>query len=400
MNPTWSLIEELVPFCVILTQDRTITGLGVSLRQRFPQLKEGDSFDTHFEVIRPRRPNTSATPESFPSGHFLIMKLRGTGLRLRGSAKRLEDGYTLLQLAPAIRSEQELSDSGLQFRDLPLYDNSLDLVISLRAYSDALAQTRKLATELEVQNHAISLAHEELVYALDKERAATRFKNRVLNMLSHEFRTSLAQILSVAELMRRGIRVDTPEHLHLHGNTLAAAVAQITEAFENLSAYAKADDARVAHRKERVNLTAIIGEVVHLIPGMDTSGIKIHYVPNPASEVFQSSRGVVLIILSNLVSNAVKYSKPGGEVQISTKRVGSQIQIRVADQGIGIPEALRPHVFESHTRGGNVGATPGSGLGLSIVALCVDSLSGAIDFHSVVGEGTEFTVSLPVDFGD
>lgn len=395
MNRRWKLIQELIPFCVILTPDHRIAAIGASLERRFPQITEGELFTSQFTLIRAR--SSRSDEFELPLGEFLIVGLRGTPLRLRGSARTLEDRHILLQLAPAISSEQELQATGIQFRDLPLYDNSLDLVISLRAYSEALTQARTLANELETHNHAISLAHEELVFALDKERSATRFKNRVLSMLGHEFRTSLAQILSVSELLQRGIRVDTPEKLKHHSGTLSAAVAQITEAFENLSMYAKADDARVSHPKERVNVPALIKEAIRRTPGAESSRIKIEFLPEVGTGNLEilSNRSLLMIVLTNLLNNAVKYSKPGGDVRVQLNQEDDLVRIQVADEGIGIPPSIRERVFESHIRGDNVGSIPGSGLGLAIVALCVEALQGRIVFDSVVGEGTEFTVSIP-----
>lgn len=398
MSASWQLIQELIPFCVILTPDYRIAAVGASLGRRFPQIAPGSTFTSQFSLIRARSPREKSDVD-IPLGEFLIIGLRETPLRLRGSARKLEDDHILLQLAPAISSEQELQATGLQFRDLPLYDNSLDLVISLRAYSQALSQAKTLANELETHNHAISLAHEELMFALDKERSATRFKNRVLGMLGHEFRTSLAQILSVSELLQRGIRVDTTEKLKQHSGTLSAAVAQITEAFENLSMYAKADDARVAHPKEPVELNSVVREAIRRTPGAESSRIKIQFLPAQDSGTIEihSNRSLLMIVLTNLLNNAVKYSKPGGHVRVQLDRASERVTVRVADEGIGIPTAIRERIFESHIRGDNVGSIPGSGLGLAIVALCVEALQGTIEFDSVVGEGTEFTVSLPLE---
>lgn len=100
-------------------------------------------------------------------------------------------------------------------------------------------------------------------------------------------------------------------------------------------------------------------------------------------------------IIFNLAGNAVKYSRPGGEVFLSAKRAGGRVFISVRDNGIGIPERDLPHVFDQGFRASNAaGIAKGSGLGLYIVKVLCERLGVTIDAKSVEGEGSEFTVSL------
>jgi signal transduction histidine kinase len=100
-------------------------------------------------------------------------------------------------------------------------------------------------------------------------------------------------------------------------------------------------------------------------------------------------------ILSNLLTNAVKYSPGGGTVQLEIHCGTDQTVIRVADEGIGIPEKDQKRLFEAFHRAQNVGAIKGSGLGLTITKRAVMLHGGSIHFESQVGVGTTFTVTLP-----
>jgi signal transduction histidine kinase len=104
---------------------------------------------------------------------------------------------------------------------------------------------------------------------------------------------------------------------------------------------------------------------------------------------------LVAQILRHLLSNAVKFSRPGGEVTIRVRCQGERIIIEVQDQGIGIPLADRSHVFEGFFRGGNVGEIPGTGLGLAIAQQAVQLCGGTIAFQTEEGRGTTFVVTLP-----
>ena len=102
-------------------------------------------------------------------------------------------------------------------------------------------------------------------------------------------------------------------------------------------------------------------------------------------------------MLANLLSNAVKYSPRGGEILLDVRREHDEAVLIVTDQGIGIPAQDLPHVFERYQRASNVvGRIAGSGLGLASVKDIVQQHGGMIRVDSVEGEGTIFTVRLPL----
>jgi signal transduction histidine kinase len=102
-------------------------------------------------------------------------------------------------------------------------------------------------------------------------------------------------------------------------------------------------------------------------------------------------------VLGNLLSNALKYSHPGGAVEFHARLADGAAEFVVADHGIGIPREDQARLFESFHRARNVGNIAGTGLGLAIVKKSVDLQRGAIAFESEPGEGTRFTVSIPVN---
>jgi len=101
-------------------------------------------------------------------------------------------------------------------------------------------------------------------------------------------------------------------------------------------------------------------------------------------------------ILSNLISNAIKYSPQGGTVSFDVTCNADAVLFRISDQGIGIPEEDLPHLFESFYRAGNVGNVSGTGLGLSIVKRSVDRHGGIIEVESLPGKSTTFRVTIPL----
>jgi signal transduction histidine kinase len=115
-----------------------------------------------------------------------------------------------------------------------------------------------------------------------------------------------------------------------------------------------------------------------------------------ASQQFLLDEVLVRNIVGNLLSNAIKYSPEGGEVCLTIREDKDQLRFIVSDQGIGIPQADQAQLFESFYRASNVGAIAGTGLGLSIVQNAVVCHKGHIEVHSEAGQGSRFTVTLPV----
>jgi two-component system NtrC family sensor kinase len=102
-------------------------------------------------------------------------------------------------------------------------------------------------------------------------------------------------------------------------------------------------------------------------------------------------------MLNNLISNAIKYTPGGGEITILARAEGGQIITQVKDNGPGIPPADQPYIFDKFYRASNIPIdTPGTGLGLAIVKSIVESHQGRIWVDSIPGEGTAFTVVLPI----
>jgi signal transduction histidine kinase len=102
-------------------------------------------------------------------------------------------------------------------------------------------------------------------------------------------------------------------------------------------------------------------------------------------------------MLDNLLGNAIKYTPEGGDISIEMKAQSEQVILRLLDSGPGIPPSDQPHIFEKFYRAGNVPkGVGGSGLGLAIVKSIVDSHHGRIWVESLLGQGSTFTVVLPL----
>jgi signal transduction histidine kinase len=149
---------------------------------------------------------------------------------------------------------------------------------------------------------------------------------------------------------------------------------------------------------EQISLNPIIEQAVEIIePHAVRKDIKISLnVQDPLSEI-EGDEGTLTEAIVNLLTNAVKYSKMGGGIEISAKQNGDYIQISVSDTGVGIAEDDITFIFSDFYRGKNLPeGERGSGVGLSITKRIIKAHHGSIAVESVLGKGSVFTINLPI----
>jgi signal transduction histidine kinase len=149
-----------------------------------------------------------------------------------------------------------------------------------------------------------------------------------------------------------------------------------------------------------LDLVALCEEIIEEVKVGYPQNIHINFVHQGLCEQVSVDEFLLRHILQNLVSNAIKYSKVGGTVNIVLACSTTHLTIRVEDHGIGIPQQHQHRLFEAFHRAANVGQIQGTGIGLTIVKRAVDAHGGAIEFNSVEGQGTTFIIRLPFTNGD
>lgn len=183
------------------------------------------------------------------------------------------------------------------------------------------------------------------------------------------------------------------------------SLANVSRQVERLSDLAR-DLRKLADLETRelewaaVDLEEIIAETVELaktLPGRERRAIDVHLqrVPWPLSPV-QSDRDLLLLALYNLLDNALKFSLPEAAVEIRASEDGARATVEVADTGPGIAREDLPHLGEELYRGRGAHGIEGSGLGLALVRRIVDRLGGEMSIRSRQGQGTVFTLRLPL----
>ncbi len=231
---------------------------------------------------------------------------------------------------------------------------------------------------------------------LAKDKELLDLKERFISMVSHEYRTPLAVILSSGQILERYFEQLAPEQRLKYLRQIRAQIRYMVELLDDVLLFDKAQAGKLKFRAAPLDLEAFCSD---LLAQMRLTDTKHHVLTLNVEGRFDQARldeTLLRHILFNLLSNAIKYSPDGGEIQFNLSLEGQDIVFQISDQGIGIPIEDQKRLFEPFHRSVNVQDIQGTGLGLSIVKSSVEAHGGTVAFKSEPGKGTMFTVRLPV----
>jgi len=238
-------------------------------------------------------------------------------------------------------------------------------------------------------------AEEETRRALARERELSELKSRFVALTSHEFRTPLATILSSIELVEDfGPGLPEAERRELF-KLVKGAISRMTTMLDQVLLIGRADADRLEFRPAPVDAGALAESLAREVERAHAAPGRIRVAMRGAAGPRALDEKLVRHTLSNLLSNALKYSPAPAPVDFEVEGSREAVTFLVRDRGIGVPADDQPRLFESFHRARNVGNVEGTGLGLTIVKQCVELHGGTVDFESRAGEGTTFIVCLP-----
>ena len=236
---------------------------------------------------------------------------------------------------------------------------------------------------------------EEASAGIAKEREISEMKSRFISLISHEFRTPLTAAMASAELLHNHLNQLAPakrEELFVRINS---SVLRLTEMLDDVLALNRADTENSDLRLVATDLPLFLRDAIEEIRLGDRDAHRFELLAGGDLAAFVTDTNLLRHIVSNLLGNAARYSPAGTLITMRTEADSQGMRLSVEDQGIGIPWTDRERIFEPFERGSNVGATKGSGLGLSIVKRMTRLLGGSITVVSAEGGGSRFTLVLP-----
>lgn len=251
------------------------------------------------------------------------------------------------------------------------------------------------ALESKVKERTMKLeeSQQKLMTALSKEKELGELKSRFVTMASHEFRTPLSMILSSAELIEMYLEKKKYDKFKRNVNRIKSSVRNLTTILNDFLSIEKLETGKISVQKTTVSLVSFLDELQEEIQPILKKNQRF-LIEAETSETIKTDPTLLKNILLNLISNAIKYSPNSESVQLKISKEDHSIRFAVIDQGVGIPELEKSHMFTRFFRASNVENIQGTGLGLTIVKRYLDLLGGHIDFESKEGVGSTFYIWL------
>lgn len=342
------------------------------------------------EVLIPKKLSEKHLGHREKYSHNPHARAMGAGMELYGLKK---DGFEFpveISLSPYSTSEGKFV---------------IAFIIDITVRKQAEEKLKNYSAELEKQVKTRTLILEEAILelektkkdlnkALEKEIELNELKSRFVSMASHEFRTPLTTMMSSLSLVTKYGEQNDKENQLKHVSKIKTSINNLTGILNDFLSVSKLEEGKIENMPELINLKTFIAEIVVEMRSIATEGQQLIHT-HSGSEVVSLDKKLLKNVLFNLISNAIKFSKEEGLIEVSAHVLNSSVKISVKDNGIGISEEDQKHLFERFFRGHNATYIQGTGLGLNIVSKYAEQMKGSISFESKENSGTTFTLIIP-----
>ncbi len=237
------------------------------------------------------------------------------------------------------------------------------------------------------------------VSTLLRQKKLSEIKNDFINNMTHEFKTPLATISLAVDAMRNEKVVQDREKSAYFSGIIKEENRRMNKQVETILQAALIDRQELQLKKQPLHVNQVIRRVMENFKlQLDEIHAQVFLQLEEGHDMADADEVHFTNLISNLVDNAIKYSREKLTIRILTQRTGKNITIRIEDNGIGMTKETQRRIFEKFYRAhtGNVHNVKGFGLGLSYVKSVVDAHNGRIKVESTVGKGTSFTLEIPL----
>jgi len=236
-----------------------------------------------------------------------------------------------------------------------------------------------------------------LIRAKEEAERASKFKDRFLSTMSHELRTPLNAVMGFSDLLadkRYGELSERQQRYVSHINTGGRHLLKLINDILDLS---KIEAGRLEISREDLSVETIFGEVLSALrPLVEKKTQTLSSLAEPGLSVHADATRFRQVLM-NLVGNAIKFTPEGGRIELEAQQVESEVQVKVRDNGPGIPKEEQKRIFDAFYRLRKSGeGTEGTGLGLAITESLVKLQGGSLGLESEPGKGSCFYFSLPM----
>ena len=275
------------------------------------------------------------------------------------------------------------------------YEFNLEPMFDLRGRVIGLMAAAMNVTARVQARASTERAHAERQQLLERAQDAARAKDQFLAMLGHELRNPLAPIVSALHVMeRKGAGAERERAV------IERQVKHMTRLVDDLLDVSRIARGRIRLEPTLTRAAVMLTRAAEMVqPLMDQRGHRLEVSLPPTPILWWGDSARLVQVVTNLLTNAARYTLPGGQVRLSGRREGQELVIEVADNGVGIAPELLPGVFDVFYQGqqGVDRSQGGLGLGLALVKSLVAMHEGRVEAHSAGrDQGSRFVVRLPL----
>ncbi|MDP3452220.1 MAG: hybrid sensor histidine kinase/response regulator [Bacteroidales bacterium] len=251
--------------------------------------------------------------------------------------------------------------------------------------------------KVRVQNH-LNLKHalDQLRITNQKLEELNATKDKFFSIIAHDLRSPFTSIIGFSELLYNQIIDKDYESIEQYAGFIKQSSKQAMELLTNLLEWARSQTGKIEYNPEKLNLTNLIEETALMFDQIALpKNIIIKRVLNQDLEVV-ADKHMIATVMRNLISNAVKFTAPGGEISVSAQKEEAEIIVNISDNGVGIPSQRIDNIFQIDNNNSTLGTAneEGTGLGLILCKMFVEKSGGWIKVMSEEGKGSVFSFSI------
>lgn len=236
-----------------------------------------------------------------------------------------------------------------------------------------------------------------VIHDITEHQNVEKMKNEFVSTVSHELRTPLTSIKGALGLIASGVVGNLPEKAENLINIANNNCIRLTNLINDILDLEKIKAGKYTFVYEELELNSLLEQSVVLNQSYaDQFGMQLKLIKTDKDIYIKADKSRMLQVISNLISNAVKFSKLGEEVCIMSETNDNNVKVSIIDHGIGIPEEAKYKIFQSFSQvdSSDTRAKGGTGLGLSISKLIVENMGGNIGFESKINQGSTFYFNM------
>ncbi|MDY6946732.1 MAG: PAS domain S-box protein [Pseudomonadota bacterium] len=234
---------------------------------------------------------------------------------------------------------------------------------------------------------------------INERKSAERAKAEFLTMVSHELRTPVTALRGALGILAAGAAGELPPKAQALTALADRNADRLHRLVNDILDIDKIESGAFAYRRGDVDLNQLVAQAaIDLKPYADQYQVQIEVHSDLPRAFVHADSDRLMQVLANLISNAVKYSPPGGQIELHVSRTQQHIRVSVTDHGEGIPEEFRANIFEKFAQANWTATNPkgGSGLGLNISRAIIEHHGGVLSFRTELRTGSTFYFELPV----